>query len=290
MNCMQKELEMKILVTGSSGYSGNEIVKLLRSEGHSVIGMDILDGVNTQVIGSISDWKLLKEITNGLDIIIHTASLHAPHVGLYSREEFIDVNVQGTLKLLEIGKKKSIRKFIYTSTTSVYGEAMKNKNQAVWVTEELNPIPRDIYDITKLAAEKLCEDFYRNERLETICLRVARFWKEPLNNRVFYRMYRGLDVHDVAEAHKLAMNSNDIGFNIYNISSQTPFSYDELTELKINHKKVIRPKVPGLLEFFEEKNWEMPKEIDRVYVIDKARQELGYSPKFNIKEMLQKVR
>lgn len=281
---------MKVLVTGSSGHAGSEIAKLLQKEGYPVLGIDQVAGPSTDLIADINDWQMLDDIMPGTQTIIHTASLHAPQVATHSREDFIKVNIQGTLKLLEQAKKHGVQKFIYTSTTSVYGEAMRDKHRTVWVDENLTPIPRDIYDITKLAAEQLCADFYRQEQIETLCLRVSRFWEEPMPNRVFYRMYRGLDVRDVAIAHKLALVKQDIGFEIFNISAKSPFNSHDLEGLKNDAKEVIQAKVPGVIELFEEKGWELPSEIDRVYVIEKARHILGFRPWFNIKELLREFK
>ena len=281
---------MKVLVTGSSGHSGKAIVRLLEKEGHQSIGLDIVLGPTTNVIGNINDRDLLDRIIRQVDVIIHTASLHAPHVPRYSRADFVDINVQGTLNLLELGKKHGIQKLIYTSTTSVYGQALEHPSQAVWVTEDVQPVPRDIYDITKLAAEQLCEDVYRAEQLPTICLRVSRFWNEPLQDRLWYRMYRGLDVRDVAQAHLLAMNQGAIGFGIFNISGQSPFSQEDLLALKTDPSAVIQQKAPEVLAYFEERNWEIPSEIDRVYVIEKAKKILGYAPRINSKEIIAELK
>ena len=100
-------------------------------------------------------------------------------------------------------------------------------------------------------------------------------------------MYRGVDVRDVAQAHKLAMETELEDFQIFNISAQPIFTKDELVELRINTKQQLQNKIPKLLEFYERRQWEMPSTIDRVYVIDKAKRLLGYEPRYNIQEMLE---
>jgi nucleoside-diphosphate-sugar epimerase len=279
---------MKILVSGSSGQLGSAIIDLLEKK-YEVIGLDVIAGPKTSLVGSINDWQLLKSIGKNLQAIIHPASLHAPHVKQFDRAKFVEVNVQGTLHLLELAKLYQIPQFIYTSTTSIYGQALANPQEAVWVSENLHPQPRDIYDITKLAAEQLCEDFYRSEGLRAACLRVGRFWDEPLADKVFYRLYRGLDVRDAAQAHLLALENQTIGFEVFNIAAQSIFDESETKALKTNALEIISQKIPHLIQYFQEQNWPISHSIDRVYAIEKAKKILGYTPQFNIQAMLEEL-
>ncbi len=280
---------MKILVTGSSGHAGLAIAQLLQQKGHAVLGLDQREGPLTHLQGDLNDWTLLKKAVKQVDAIIHTASLHAPHVPSHSREQFIQTNVQATLHLLELAKTFRLKRLVYTSTTSLYGHALESDHQAVWVTEEVPPQPRDIYDISKLTAEQLCQDFYRSEGLSCICLRVSRFWNEPLPDRLWYRMYRGLALSDVAAAHQLALMKEEIGYGLYNISAQSPFVPEELTQLKFDPLPLVRIKLPGLLDYFADQNWPLPSSIDRVYVIEKAKRELGFNPLVNAQAYLDQL-
>ncbi len=193
----------RILVTGSSGQAGCAIVQSLASE-FRVIGLDRKPAATTHYVQALSNKEAILRATEGVEAIIHTASLHAPHISTHSRSEFIETNILGTLNLLEAAEVQGVSKFIYTSTTSLYGRQFEKTDAARWVTEDLQPLPRDIYDITKIAAEQLCEDFFHSEKLQTMSLRVARFWDEPLANKIFYRMYRGVDTRDVVTSHRLA--------------------------------------------------------------------------------------
>ncbi|GAA0890801.1 NAD(P)-dependent oxidoreductase [Fulvivirga kasyanovii] len=279
-------MKKKILITGSSGHSGSQIAALL-GKTYDIVGVDIAEGKYTSDTGSLTDKDFLLRATEGVTAIIHTASLHAPHVATHSRKDFIDTNISGTLNLLEASESNGVTKFIYTSTTSLYGESLDAENQAVWITEEVPTIPRDIYDITKIAAEGLCRDFFNKERLQTAVLRVSRFWNEPMERRLFYRMYRGVDVRDVALAHKLAIEKDLQKFDVFNISAQSIFTADDLRDLKHNLRILLEKKNPKLIAYYAAMNWPLPDSIDRVYVIDKAKRELGYNPEHNIKEMLE---
>jgi nucleoside-diphosphate-sugar epimerase len=280
---------MNILVTGSSGQLGSEIVRQLAVLGspHRLVSIDINPGSTTHWNMSVNHREQIFEITRNIDVIIHTASLHGKHVDLNCPKlDFVRTNIEGTLNLLEAAVANRVRKFIYTSTTSIYGKSMADKDRAVWVTEELTPQPRDIYDITKLAAENLCRDFAERNQLPVFVLRIARFYREDPNLLANYRLYRGLDVRDGAAAHILAVDSKEPGFHILNISSASPFQESELAELRNNPAAVITRYFPEAVEIYKYKHWQFPDTIDRVYVIEKARQILGYCPRYNYKEFI----
>ena len=92
---------MCVLVTGSSGHLGRALVRVLKSEGYEVIGLDLLASAETDAVGSITDRSLVRRCMAEVGAVIHTATLHKPHVGTHSRQEFVDTNVTGTLSLLE---------------------------------------------------------------------------------------------------------------------------------------------------------------------------------------------
>ena len=277
----------KILVTGSAGHAGRVLIAWLQAEGYAVTGLDRVAGPGTTYTGDLLDRALVARALEGVEAVIHTASLHAPHVPHLSREAFIDTNIKGTLYLLEGCRQQGVKKLVYTSTTSLYGERLEDPEAAVWVTEDLPPIPRDIYDITKIAAEALCRDFFSPGQLQTLVLRVSRFWDEPWADKLFYRMYRGVDVRDVAYAHALALEADFPQFEIFNISAQTIFTPADLRDLRQRPREVLARKIPALLTYYAQHGLEMPLPIDRVYVIDKARRELGYAPRYNIDALLE---
>lgn len=279
----------RVLITGVAGNLGKTIANLLSGK-HEIIGVDLIDSDFTTIKDDLTDWKSIKAITKGVSFIIHTASLHAPHVRTHSREDFINTNIKGTLYLLDAAKVNSVKKLIYTSTTSLYGGSLYDGQKAVWVTEELPAKTRDIYDITKITAEELCKDFFDPSALQTLSLRVSRFWNEPLQDKVFYRMFRGVDVRDAAQAHILAMEHDFNDFETFNISSQSIFEPTDLFDLRANLLSLLEKKCNSVVELFQRKNWLIPQYIDRVYVIDKAKAKLGYSPINNIDKLVEEIR
>ena len=269
-----------IVVTGSSGRVGAAIAAEFAVD-HEIRGLDRVAGPFTTHPGSVEDPVLVREAMAGANLVVHTASLHAPHVGRETEARFRAVNVAGTELLLDAAAGAGVSRFIYTSTTSVYGHAMEPGEAAVWVTEDLEPAPRDIYDETKLAAEALCRAAVGEGRVECISLRISRCFPEPERVVALHRLHRGVDLRDVAQAHRLASTVPLAGFGAYNVSAQSPFEIEDCAELLADAPAVLRRRVPRIEALFAARNWRLPDSIDRVYAIDKARRELGYSPRFN---------
>jgi nucleoside-diphosphate-sugar epimerase len=218
---------MRVLVTGSSGHLGEALIRTLSNSGHEVIGLDILESPFTACVGSTTDRACVRHCLAGVQTVLHSATLHKPHVATHSRQDFIDTNVTGTLNLLEEAVTAGVASFVYTSTTSVFGDALVPPPgaPAAWVTEEVTPIPRNIYGVTKAAAEDLCQLFHRNQRLGCIVLRTSRFFPEEDDNETAREAYadenlevneylfRRVDLEDVVSAHLLAASrAPTIGF------------------------------------------------------------------------------
>src|SRR5262249_37268115 len=112
---------MKILVTGSAGHLGEALVRALQNTDHEVIGLDLIRSDFTKEAGSIADRDYVGRCMKGVDIVLHTATLHKPHVSTHSRQSFVDTNISGTLNLLEEAASAGVRSFVFTSTTSAFG-------------------------------------------------------------------------------------------------------------------------------------------------------------------------
>jgi UDP-glucose 4-epimerase len=276
---------VRFLVTGSSGQLGAAILEALTSS-QEVIGLDLNPGRWTTHLGSVGDGDLVARLVGRGDVVIHTASLHARHLGTFSKRAFVETNVDGTLTLLEIAAAARVARVVYTSTTSLYGHALVPTDRTVWVTEALAPQPRDIYDITKLAAEHLCRVFHEESGIPVICLRVGRFFPEPPERLAAYRLYRGLDVRDAVAAHLLAATAEGLGFGIYNIAARSPFTEADTPALSHDAPSVIRRYHPDAPAAFAQHGWALPASIDRVYAIDRATRDFGYEPSHNFLDFL----
>lgn len=296
---------MRALVTGSSGHLGEALVHRLRALGHEIVSLDVIEGPFTTHVGTITDRSRVRHCMAGADVVFHAATLHKPHVGTHSRQDFVDVNITGTLNLLEEAVTASVRSFIFTSTTSVFGDALVPSPGAptAWITEEVVPIPKNIYGVTKAAAEDLCHLFHRNQRLACIVLRTSRFFPEEddelvvreayhdANLKVNEYLFRRVDIEDVVSAHLLAAErALSIGFGRYVISATTPFLPDDLSELRVDAPTVVRRRVPGYDLEYARRGWRMVPSIDRVYVNALARAELGWQPMYDFESVLDRLR
>ncbi|MGO8786424.1 MAG: NAD-dependent epimerase/dehydratase family protein [Terriglobia bacterium] len=296
---------MKILITGSSGHLGEALVRTLMARNHEVVGIDIVPSEFTNEVGSIVDPNFIKRCMEGVAGVIHTATLHKPHVITHSRQSFVDTNITGTLSLLEAAARCGVGSFVFTSTTSAFGRALTPPPQgpAAWVTEEVTPIPRNIYGVTKTAAEDLCELFHRNSRLACLVLRTSRFFPEEDdcketreayddgNAKANEFLYRRVDLEDVVSAHLLAIEKAPlIGFGRYLVSATTPFTRDDLVELRANAPQVLKRRVPDYEAEYARRGWKMFPGIDRVYVNERARNALGWQPQYDFRYVLDRLR
>ncbi|MEM7020447.1 MAG: NAD(P)-dependent oxidoreductase, partial [Pseudomonadota bacterium] len=244
----------------------------------------------------------VKTCMQGVEVVYHTATLHKPHIVTHSMQDFIKVNIQGTLALLEAAAAEQVKAFIFTSTTSMFGDALRPPpNQpAAWVTEEVIPIPKNIYGTTKTAAEDLCHLFHRRHGLNCIILRTSRFFLEQDDDKEKRQshsddnlkanefLYRRVDLEDIVSAHLLASEKScDIRFGRDIISATTPFLPEDLPELRTHASKVLEKRVPEYEAVYQQLDWQMFKGIDRVYVNTAARNALDWSPKYDFAYVLQ---
>lgn len=297
---------MKILVTGSAGHLGEGLVRVLReqhAQRHEVVGVDILESPFTTQVGSISDRAFVADCMRGVDAVIHTATLHKPHVATHSKQAFVDTNITGTLALLEEAVAQNVSRFIFTSTTSTFGHALKPSPgaPAVWINEDVVPIPKNIYGATKLGAEHLCELFFREQKLPCLVLRTSRFFPEDddrkasrdafegLNLKCNELLHRRVDLYDAVDAHLCALErAQEIGFGRYIISATSPFSHDDLRLLVDDAPAVVRQYV-DFDGVYDRRGWRMAQSIGRVYVNARARRELGWEPKVDFEAAIARL-
>ncbi|MEM7280059.1 MAG: NAD(P)-dependent oxidoreductase [Pseudomonadota bacterium] len=286
---------MKILITGSAGHLGEALMRTLRVSGDKPVGVDIKSSDFTDFVGNIADRAFVRDCIQGCDAVLHTATLHKPHVGTHTRQAFVDTNITGTLNLLEEALENGCDSVIFTSTTSTFGDAMRPApgDPAVWVTEDLRPKPKNIYGVTKTAAEDLCQLFHRRAGLPCIVLKTSRFFPErddakdkrdayeDANLKVNELLFRRADILDIVDAHRLALTqAHDIGFDRFIISGTTPFRRSDAPQLGLDAPTVVAKYCPEYLDLYARKDWKMFPTLGRVYDNSHARQRLGWEPQY----------
>ena len=296
---------MRALVTGSAGHLGEGLVRALRERGHHVAGLDILASAFTDHVGSVANQDFVLECTRGADVVIHAATLHKPHVATHSRQAFVETNIAGTLAVLEAALACGVSGVVFSSTTSAFGSALTPAagQPAAWIDEDVGSVPRNVYGVTKKAAEDLCELFFRSRRLPCLVLRTSRFFPESdddaarrneyddLNLKVNELLYRRLDLADAVDAHILAGERvADLGFRRYVVSATTPFEPRHLAQLRDDAPRVVRSLFPDYEDVYRHLGWKMLPGIDRVYVNRRALDELGWRPQVDYRHALERLR
>lgn len=282
---------MRVLLTGSSGWLGQFLAPRLRTAGHGVVGLDVVPGSDTDIIGSVADRAVVDlAFATGVDAVIHAAGLHKPDIARYPAQAFVDVNVTGTLNLLEAARAAGHDRFVFTSTTSLMiSKAIRDEggDAAVWLDETMAPlVPRNIYGVTKLAAEQLCRLFAADHGLNVVVLRTSRFFPEDddtlvspsgENLKANEFLHRRLTVEDAADAHIAALaKAAEIGFDTFIISAATPFRRSDAAALKTDAAAVIVRCFPDAPALYAARGWVLPARIGRVYDAGRAERRLGF--------------
>jgi len=305
-------MKQPVLVTGAAGFIGSHLSERLVSAGHPVIGLDNFDDFtppalkkknlsnlrgegNFQLVeGDIRDSELLKELFRKQDFkaVFHLAARAGVRASLEQPVLYQDINVRGTLNLLEACRTSRIEKFIYTSSSSVYGN-----NSASPFREDTNVnSPISPYAASKAAAELFCRAYHNLYKLPVVILRlftvygprqrpdlaIHRFTRQILNGQEVTILGDGNSirdytyVEDVVDGYLAALRYQGDGFHIFNIGGGHPVGILALIqsiERSLHKSAFIRytEPVPGDMK-------------TTVADISKANSRLGYQPRIGIEE------
>jgi UDP-glucose 4-epimerase len=291
----------KYLITGSAGHLGEALMRVLAQRRADALGLDCKASPWTNATGSILDRTFVRACMEGVGTVFHTATLHKPHIATHSEEAFVETNVRATLILLEEAAAAGVESFVFTSTTSTFGAALSPPPgaPAAWIDEDVRPVPKNIYGVTKTAAEDLCALFARRGQLPCIVLRTSRFFPErdddpavaeaykPLNAQANEILYRRADIADVVDAHLCAAErARRIGFGRYIVSATTPFEPRHAAALRDDPHRVVAALFPRYAQLYELVGWRMFDRIDRVYDNRLARRELDWRPRYGFARVL----
>ncbi|KAL2160952.1 hypothetical protein VTH06DRAFT_8664 [Thermothelomyces fergusii] len=309
-----------VLVTGSAGHLGKALMLALPELGYRPIGIDINDSPTTTQRGSITDRAFLASVfgTHRPAHVIHAATLHKPHVQTHSQNDFVQTNIAGTVALLEEAAAAGALSFVFVSTTSAFGSALAPPpgQPAAWIDETVRPVPKNIYGVTKAAAEDVCQlaaqRFVRSngsDGLPVIVLRTSRFFPEEDddearrgevadgdNLKVLELACRRVDIADVVTACVCAARraaAREIVWGRYVVSAPTPFASLERDEvlagLDRDPAAVFERAAPGVRDVFAKRGWRFLGRVDRVYDSSRAVRELGWRPVYTFQRAVDKV-
>jgi nucleoside-diphosphate-sugar epimerase len=294
----------RTLVTGSSGHLGEALVRTLRDRGAHVVGVDERPSECTDVVGSVNNAGLMREVMAGIEVVFHLAALHKPQLAFLPRKAFVDTNVSGTQTVLAAAVDAGVRAVVMTSSTTVFGDALipPPGQPAAWIDETVAPVPKNIYGVTKAAAEDLCQLARRNDGLACVVLRVARFFadlddmpdahdgRSDENVKANEYAFRRVALEDAIDAILLAAHRAPyLGFARYVISATTPFSRNDLAELRTDAAAVFARRAPLAAAVWADRGWRFPTRLDGVYVNTRARQDLGWRPRFDLEAIAANV-
>jgi len=300
---------MKALVTGAAGFIGSHLCERLISQGWDVIGLDNFDPFYSKQIkqgniaglvssgkfeleeGDIRDAKCVERTLNSgdIDIIVHLAAKAGVRPSIEDPLGYQDVNINGTMVMLASAVGSGVKKFIFASSSSVYGN-----NEKVPFSETDNvDFPISPYAATKKAGELLCHTYSHLYDIDMTCLRFFTVYgprqRPDLAIHKFARLIEAgkpipvfgdgsmrrdfTYIDDIIDGVVAAMDSCS-GYEIYNLGESRPVRLDELIIAieKALGKKAIINRLP-----------EQPGDVKQTYAdVTKAQKRLGYSPKTEI--------
>lgn len=225
---------MKILITGAAGKVGRATRKELAAAGHRLRLADvasITDAEDESVTLDIADTEAVRRAMEGMEAVAHLAYGHIQWGNDPSAADVrasFDVNLKGTFNLLLAAKQVGVKRFVYTTTLSVFGDFLNTTNEEI--TEQTPVCPDEIYGLTKYLGEEVCRYFARAHGVSAVCLRLCHVcddadWARAASERNPRRVrWRGMATHvsDVARAIHRALTVPDLKFEILNIAANNP--------------------------------------------------------------------
>ena len=291
-----------ILVTGSSGYLGSAIAQTLKVHGIQYVGIDLVGASTTDFIGCVSDIEFVRKASSkGCKSIIHTAALHAPNLDFYSNTDYHKVNVEGTRNILSIASEFQMEAIVFSSTTSlmITEEVKKQEKEGTAGPVILNHsvdygTPRNIYGVTKKAAEKLCiEDRENNIAI----LRCSRFFVEDVfdtgakaSTRIVQKTNGNIKANemlcgtratleDMIISHLVALDR--LSKNKTNLKRNTIIGPLIISSISPLLTKSLENFIAPYSNFYESLGWSLPDHISRIYDSTNSWKALNYTPKWD---------
>ena len=299
------------LVTGGAGFIGSHLVDSLLSEGNNVITVDNFDEFYDKEVklnnissaltfdtfqlieGDIRDKNLLDELFNNnhIDIVVHLAAKAGVRPSIENTVEYFDVNMNGTLNILEAMKKFDVKNMIFASSSSVYG----NNKKVPFSESDIVDYPISPYAATKKSGELLCHTYHHLYDFKINCLRfftvygprqrpdlaIHKFSKKILNDETIPMFGDGTTkrdytyIDDIIQGIKLAIENLN-GYEVFNLGESRTIMLKEL--IALNEKEIGKKANIEKLPL-------QPGDVEQTYAdISKAKEMLGYNPQYDIEE------
>jgi nucleoside-diphosphate-sugar epimerase len=301
-----EETNTTYVVTGSSGRLGAGLVEFYRKRmpAEKVLGIDLFFGTAGTTTHLASELDAMDISGDDEIVIFHAGALHKPQVASHTREEFIKWNVSFTQRLLD--KWARLKVFVFTSTTSVFGEAFKTG--FVWVDESTSPNPKNIYGWSKTAGEGLVQlAANQNPHIKFAVLRACRFFPEgddkdtlssdslkmeEENVKLLHCLNgRRLTLRDVISAHHAAMTAQyERNFLVTNLGNSVKIETEDIADLTTGKsRQVLLKRYPLLDQVLVAKGWVLPGSIDRVYDSKHCQKVLRWTPQDGPEEIMEMI-
>jgi UDP-glucose 4-epimerase len=295
---------MKILVTGGAGFIGSAIVPKLQSEKHEVFVYDNLSFGNRQFITVDDDHFIMGDIRDTMkvqqtfkqiepEVIIHLAAIHfIPYCNEHPFES-ADINIRGTMNILDAAKKlNQLKKIIFASTAAVYPIS----DRAVSENDTIQPL--DIYGLSKLAGEQLMEKFYLETGIDTICCRFFNAFGPNETNphlipEIENQLRQGnrtialgnltpkrdfIHTYDMANAMAAILQLEKVGYDTFNLGRGIEYAVTEVVE---EFEKILMEKITI------EVDQARVRKVERLHLladVSKLKMKTGWSPQWSLSQ------
>ncbi|MCD6361413.1 MAG: NAD(P)-dependent oxidoreductase [Armatimonadetes bacterium] len=273
---------LRVLLTGGGGLVGRRLAPLLR-ERHEVTHFDVRDPGDGLpcVEGDLRDAELVREACRGMDVVVHVAGIHGPAWRELGDHALFEINVTGTYNILQGAAQAGVRRVVFTSSIHATGRAPMPPPYLP-VDEELPREPLDVYGLSKQLGERMCRYVAQVHGLSVIRLRPGWIAPEDADMpRQFTKVFYGVDVRDVAQAHALAVEAPaDVRDEVMLVTAASPLCGVPAERYFADPAGTLERFYPGIRAMLEAGTLALPGQQEW-HSIERARRLLGYRPRHN---------
>ncbi len=230
--------------------------------------------------GDLRDAAAVERACDGVDTIMHIAALHGKAWREAGDDVGFEVNVMGTKNVLAAAVKQGVRRVVFTS--SIWATGHGPNPPYLPIDEELPREPAELYGLTKALGEKMCRFYSSAHDISTIVLRPGGIRPaEAFDSHAWFYLIGAVDVRDVAEAHRLAIEAPDeMKHEVFNVTADSPIAGLGADVLEGDAVAAFERVMPGVRKAADAGTFNAGG-VREWYTVAKARRMLGYEPRFN---------